>query len=80
MSFFLTEAAVLSVLGAICGTLIGYVGVWIIQTSVPQFPVQVPLWALAAAFWVAVATGLVFGIMPARRAARLDAVQALARR
>lgn len=80
MSFFLTEAAVLSLLGAICGTLIGYAGVWIIQTSVPQFPVQVPLWALAAAFWVAVATGLVFGIMPARRAARLDAVQALARR
>jgi putative ABC transport system permease protein len=77
---FLTEAAILSLFGAVCGILIGYGGVWIIQTSVPQFPVQVPSWALAAAFWVAITTGLVFGIMPARRAARLDAVQALARR
>jgi putative ABC transport system permease protein len=80
MVFFLAEAAILSLCGAVCGILIGYGGVWIIQTSVPQFPVQVPLWALAAAFWVSVATGLVFGIMPARRAARLDAVQALTRR
>ena len=80
MIFFLAEAAILSLCGAVCGTLIGYGSVWIIQVSVPQFPAQVPVWALAAAFWVAIATGLVFGIMPARRAARLDAVQALGRR
>jgi putative ABC transport system permease protein len=77
---FLTEATILSLCGAIFGILIGYGAVWIVRLTVPQFPVVVPLWALVAAFCVAISTGLLFGIIPARRAARLDAVQALARR
>ena len=39
-----------------------------------------PAWALLAAVGVALASGLVFGVMPARRAARLDPVAALSRR
>ena len=39
-----------------------------------------PLWAVLAGVGVAVATGLIFGILPARRAARLDPVLALAQR
>ena len=39
-----------------------------------------PAWAVAAALGVALGTGLLFGVLPARRAARLDPVQALARR
>jgi putative ABC transport system permease protein len=43
-------------------------------------PIAPPPWALAAAFAIALASGLVFGVLPARRAARLDPVDALARR
>jgi putative ABC transport system permease protein len=78
--FFLTEATILSLCGALFGILIGYAGIWVVRLTLPQFPVAVPLWAVGAAFCVAISTGLLFGIMPARRAARLDAVQALARR
>jgi putative ABC transport system permease protein len=46
----------------------------------PALPVQAPGWAVAAALGTALATGLAFGVLPARRAARLDAVAALARR
>jgi putative ABC transport system permease protein len=40
----------------------------------------VPAWSPAAAVGVSLATGLLFGVLPARRAARLDPVAALSRR
>jgi putative ABC transport system permease protein len=43
----------------------------------PVFPAYPPNWAVIAALVTALSTGLLFGIMPARRAARLDPVQAL---
>ena len=46
----------------------------------PEFPLQPPGWAVAAALVVSVAVGVIFGLLPARRAARLDPVAALARR
>jgi putative ABC transport system permease protein len=45
----------------------------------PAFPIHIPLWALLSAVGVGVATGLLFGVLPARRAARLDPVNALSR-
>ena len=42
--------------------------------------VRPPLWAVLAALATALGTGLVFGALPARRAAALDPVHALARR
>jgi putative ABC transport system permease protein len=41
---------------------------------------KAPLWAPLAAVGVALASGLIFGVLPARRAARLDPVAALSRR
>lgn len=77
---FLSEATLLSICGAAVGLLLGALGVWGIGRAYPTLPVQAPLWAVIAAVVVAVSAGLLFGVLPARRAARMDAVQALSRR
>jgi putative ABC transport system permease protein len=46
----------------------------------PAFPALPPDWAVLAGVATALATGLAFGVLPARRAALLDPVQSLARR
>ncbi len=80
MSLFLTEAVLLSLFGALLGLAVGQGGSWAIGHLYPVLPLGAPAWALAAALGVALLTGVVFGVLPARRAARLDPVQALARR
>ena len=62
------------------GLVLPFLIIWIFRHMVPGFPVMVPLWALLSATGIAIITGLVFGVMPARRAAKLDPVQALSRR
>ena len=62
------------------GVLLAFTGVWALAQAFPEFTLAIPLWALAAAVAVALITGLLFGLLPARRAARLDPVQALAGR
>jgi len=80
ITLFLTEAVLLSLLGAVLGLLVGTGGVWVIGLVFPNFPLTIPLWSLLAAVAVALVTGLVFGVMPAMRAARLDPVVSLSRR
>ena len=80
ITLFLTEAVLLSLVGAVLGLLVGTGGVWLIGLVFPNFPLTMPLWSLLAAVAVAMITGLVFGVMPARRAARLDPVVSLSRR
>jgi putative ABC transport system permease protein len=77
---FLSEATLLSLTGAGLGIAAGQLGGWFIGQLYPALPVGAPWWAIVAAVGVAVATGLGFGALPARRAAALDPVQALARR
>lgn len=77
---FLSEAAMLSLSGAGVGVVLAYGGQLILMHLFPSFPITVPLWALAAAVGTALCTGLLFGVLPARRAARLDPVAALSRR
>jgi ABC-type antimicrobial peptide transport system, permease component len=77
---FLTEAALLSLLGATIGLAIGQASTAVLRHLYPKLPFGAPLWAIAAAILVALGTGLAFGVLPARRAARLDPVQALAKR
>jgi putative ABC transport system permease protein len=77
---FLTEAFILSLTGATIGILFAIAGTKLLAKVFPTFPIQIPPWSVAAAVVVAIATGLIFGVMPARRAATLDPVQALARR
>ncbi len=77
---FLTEAAMLSLMGAVLGLLLGEAGAAVLRHLYPTFPAYPPLWAVLAGVGTALFTGLVFGVMPARKAARLDPVQALSRR
>jgi len=77
---FLAEAALLSATGALVGYLLGQAGAFALRTAMPTLPAYPPDWAVIAALVTALVTGLLFGVMPARRAARLDAVQALSKR
>lgn len=77
---FLSEAALLSVAGAALGFLLGHGGAFVLRSLYPTLPAYPPAWAVVAALCSAMATGLLFGVMPARRAALLDPVQALAKR
>jgi putative ABC transport system permease protein len=74
---FLGEATLLALWGAGIGLLIGAMGVVLGRLVYPAFPLATPWWAVLAALGVAVSTGLLFALLPARRAARLDPVQAL---
>jgi putative ABC transport system permease protein len=74
---FLAEAALLSATGAVAGYLLGQAGAFALRTAVPVLPAFPPDWAVGAALCTALTTGLLFGVMPARRAARLDPVRAL---
>ena len=76
---FLAEAAMLSLIGAVLGILLGEGSAAILRHLYPSFPAYPPDWAIIAGFTTAIGTGLLFGVMPARRAADLDAVVALAR-
>jgi putative ABC transport system permease protein len=73
----LSEALLLSMLGALFGFIIGGLGSWGLSSAVEDLQVYPPLWALIASLIVALITGLVFSLIPARKAARMDPVNAL---
>ena len=77
---FLTEAAMLSLAGALIGYLLGQAGAGAIRQFYPAYPAYPPDWAVLAGLGTALVTGVLFGVLPARRAARLDPVDALAKR
>jgi putative ABC transport system permease protein len=73
---FLVEASTVTVIGALVGLAFGGGGALLLAAFTP-IPAQVPLWAVAMALLAAAATGILFGLYPAWRAARLDPVDAL---
>ena len=79
LMLFLAEASSLSLLGGLIGYGVGEAASWALRTSYPIIDFQAPLWAALAGLGVAVVSGLVFGILPARRAAQLDPVEALSK-
>jgi putative ABC transport system permease protein len=77
---FLTEACMLSLAGALVGFGLGQMGAAVIRQLYPTFPAYPPDWAVLAGLGTALVTGILFGVLPARRAAQLDPVQALSKR
>ncbi|MEE4243306.1 MAG: ABC transporter permease [Desulfopila sp.] len=80
MILFLAESAFLSVIGAAAGLILAGIATAVLSRIFPDFPLIVPLWSLFAAVGVSIVTGLIFGVVPARRAALLNPVQSLSRR
>jgi putative ABC transport system permease protein len=74
---FMIDALLLSLSGALLGLFSGYVFLLVLRHLYPEFPLNIPAWSVSAALLVALSTGLLFGTLPASRAARLDPVQAL---
>jgi putative ABC transport system permease protein len=74
---FLAEAAALAGLGGVAGVVIGLGLGAALRVAVPGLPVETPLRFVVAGLAVSVATGLVSGVAPARRAALLDPIEAL---
>lgn len=80
VAVFLVEAAILSGAGGLVGLAVAYAATRTFTAVYSGFPIEPPAWAVAAAGVVSISVGLVFGTLPARRAARLDPVAALTRR
>jgi putative ABC transport system permease protein len=74
---FLLEAALLSLAGGVIGLGVGTVLVWIGNGLYPAVPAATPYWAIASVLALSLGTGIVFGVLPAWRAAVLDPVTAL---
>lgn len=77
LGLFLGEAVALSALGGLIGLLLGFGLAQLIHLLVPALPVNTPISFVVAAESVAIVIGLAAGVLPARRAARLDPVDAL---
>lgn len=78
---FLAEAVILTlgggVLGVVSGIGISFFGAILIQYFVADWPLVIPMSAVLLAFAVSSGVGLIFGIYPAQRAAKLDPIEAL---
>jgi len=77
-TLFLTEAVFLAALGAVAGVVLGYVAAGALGLLYPDLEFRPPLWSVGSAVLTALGCGVIFGISPARRAARLDPISALA--
>jgi putative ABC transport system permease protein len=71
---FLVEAATLTGLGGLVGLGIGWLLTLVVRLLLPSY---VPLWAPVMGFVASVGIGLVFGLWPAWKAARLDPIESL---
>jgi putative ABC transport system permease protein len=75
---FLIEAVVLTLIGGTLGVALGVGAGHLAAALIPKFPqAHVPLWAIVSGFGVSALVGIVFGVIPAARASRLDPIDSL---
>ncbi len=73
---FLIEASLLTASGGAAGLLVGW-GASELLAALSPLPARIPIWSVFAALSVAALTGILFGLLPALRASKLDPVDAL---
>jgi putative ABC transport system permease protein len=73
---FLIEAVVLTAVGGVAGLVVGEIASLVVNKYSP-LPAYVPPWAIAVGLGVSASVGIVFGLWPAWKAARLDPIEAL---
>ncbi len=73
---FLLEASLLTALGGATGLLLGW-SLSEVVAAISPLPARIPLWSVFAAIGTSALTGVVFGLLPAVRASKLDPVDAL---
>ena len=74
---FLVESATLSWIGGYAGVILGAVVIGVAAAVKPDFPLQLSPWITMTALGFSAAVGILAGVIPARRAANLDPVDAL---
>ena len=76
LSQFLIEAVVLTAIGGVAGLIVGEIASLLMNKYSP-LPAYVPMWAIGVGVGISAAVGIVFGLWPAWKAARLDPIEAL---
>jgi putative ABC transport system permease protein len=74
---FLFESMTLTFIGGVIGLILAAIASQAVAFFAPSLPASIPLWAVVAGLGVSIAVGLIFGVWPARKAARLDPIECL---
>ncbi len=74
---FLLEAMTLTFFGGVLGVVLAVIISKLIMLFVPSLPASIPLWAVILGLTVSVGVGLIFGVLPARKASKLDPIECL---
>lgn len=74
---FLLEAMILTFFGGVIGVTLAVAISNLIMTFVPSLPASIPLWAVVLGLTVSTGVGLIFGVLPARKASKLDPIECL---
>lgn len=72
---FLIESVVISVTGGVLGIIVGWLGTLVCQSF--NLPTSIPMWSIFLSFAVCTLIGILFGFVPARKAASLDPIEAI---
>jgi putative ABC transport system permease protein len=74
---FLLEAMTLTFFGGVIGVGLAIGISNLVMILVPSLPASIPTWAVVSGLTVSVGVGLIFGVLPARKAAKLDPIECL---
>ena len=77
LAFFLLQAALQSTAGGVAGLAAGIGLAWLLHWNLPAMPVSTPVEYVVAALGLSFVVGILSGVLPARRAASLDPIEAL---